>query len=72
VPVAPVNSLHDLLGDPQLAARDFWGSLINTSGQTQRIPLSPLARLFGSNVASLRVSAPGAQTHTVLASLETA
>jgi len=72
VPVAPVNSLHDLLGDPQLAARGFWGSLINTSGQTQRMPLSPLARLFRSHVTTMRVPAPGAQTHTVLASLETA
>ncbi len=72
VPVAPVNSLHDLLGDPQLAARGFWGSLTDASGQTQRAPLSPLARLFGTDATPLHVCAPGAHTKAVIASLETA
>ena len=72
VPVAPVNSLHDLLGDPQLTARGFWGTLTDTTGQTLRTPLSPLARVFGSASTVLQVPAPGAQTRAILTSLETA
>lgn len=70
VPVAPVNSLRDLHRDQQLSSRGFWGSIIDADGQTQHVPISPLARLFGASITPLRVSSPGADTVAVIASLE--
>lgn len=63
IPVAPVNSLEDLLQDAQLEARNFWTSIAAADGTTLTAPSSPLARLFRGNVAETVLRAPTIGEH---------
>jgi crotonobetainyl-CoA:carnitine CoA-transferase CaiB-like acyl-CoA transferase len=63
VPVAPVNSLNDLLQDPQLAARNFWTRLATADGAQLVAPSSPIARLFGGPNGSALPRVPAIGEH---------
>lgn len=63
VPIAPVNSLEDLLHDPQLQARDFWADIAAADGACLVAPSTPLARVFGCVSKHGRLHAPAIGEH---------
>jgi crotonobetainyl-CoA:carnitine CoA-transferase CaiB-like acyl-CoA transferase len=74
VPVAPVNTLEDLLHDRQLEARGFWTRIAAADRTTLVAPSSPLARIFRGDAGApvLRTPALGEHSAEILRTLAAA